>query len=581
MRCGIPSLGRRVVCALVAMGVIVWSPAGLPEQLSPTRWWGHLSYGYREERAEGEAARQHLTTMKVNASTYLWRPWFAHLEGGVGVTMTDSRERDGGTEGEVTTGDIRLRLLPLSRFPFEAYAEVLDSRVDSQLTGQALRSQRFGAMQRYRTLAGNTDYLVRFDRSETETTQSSSADARDTQDTLQFEANHRMTAHDIQVVGSFANNRRPTTDEEVTTVNTVARDRYNPDQTFSMETMASVTQTDNRLVGAESRLKFTQLTSYAFWRPLKRPLTVTAGARLYGVTNDTGGADSRVRTANVNLGANYQYTPNLRLTGSANATQTDTNGVQNLATDQALGATYQSDERPMFGSRYLWFASGSLSNRTDQQQTDSQHLSTQIGHSLMRDLRADAVSRRTLNLGQTLTMDRDTEAPSTQRLAHTAALTWQRNEQWATSYMRLSASDSRSLDDTNDVFQMVNLQLSRYVQSDRVSSWAGNLTMQALRQATATQPSAGFDMSSSGELTYRHMQAFGVPRLRFTSELRLNSDALVPVLARADQESRSWENRLDYSIGRLDMQLSLRLAEYADKPRQLLMFRISRRFGNH
>jgi hypothetical protein len=71
----------------------------------------------------------------------------------------------------------------------------------------------------------------------------------------------------------------------------------------------------------------------------------------------------------------------------------------------------------------------------------------------------------------------------------------------------------------------------------------------------------GFVTTSGGSLTYQHQRVFGVRRLRFVSDLRLNSQALLPLLGGPqDQETAAWENRLDYSIGRTQLRLNMLIA---------------------
>jgi hypothetical protein len=75
---------------------------------------------------------------------------------------------------------------------------------------------------------------------------------------------------------------------------------------------------------------------------------------------------------------------------------------------------------------------------------------------------------------------------------------------------------------------------------------------------------------------------FDVPRLNFTSRLRLalNSqrltDEIVPLPQR---ETGSWENRLDYQVGRLESSWSVRLSRVDARQFLLFMWRLQRTFG--
>jgi hypothetical protein len=141
------------------------------------------------------------------------------------------------------------------------------------------------------------------------------------------------------------------------------------------------------------------------------------------------------------------------------------------------------------------------------------------------------------------------------------------------------------------------MQLSGTHDIDRRRSWTGDLTLQRIFQRSRsiapttgpTVPVSPFDFDRqithtvSGEIAYRQTQMFDVPRLSFTSRLRMSFDsqhqsqALVPL---PDRESGSWENRLDWQVGRLDASLSLRAGRVDDTWRNTFSLRLLRNFGD-
>jgi hypothetical protein len=175
---------------------------------------------------------------------------------------------------------------------------------------------------------------------------------------------------------------------------------------------------------------------------------------------------------------------------------------------------------------------------------------------------------------------------------HNIALAWTTSGVDRSGYARASYSDSDELGGANARFQLFNVQVSGTLQFDRNQSLSGDLTLQWTKQRTgdtfdpvvaqilSSQPSG--NISRGGDISYRHMRLFDVPRLRFTSALRITEDvqdqpgvlALIP-----DHETRQWENRLDWNIGRLDSQLVLRMSWIDGQRRDLLMWRIQRSFG--
>jgi hypothetical protein len=88
--------------------------------------------------------------------------------------------------------------------------------------------------------------------------------------------------------------------------------------------------------------------------------------------------------------------------------------------------------------------------------------------------------------------------------------------------------------------------------------------------------------SASGEISWNHNRLFNVPRLNFKSRLRValntqsQSNELAPL---ADRETASWENRLDYRVGRLESSLSLRFARIDGRQQMFVMWRLQRTFG--
>ncbi|MHB1293134.1 MAG: hypothetical protein ACYCY5_13260 [Sulfuricella sp.] len=576
-------------------------------QFPPIRTWGNIGYDLRSESfGEIKYLSQSIVT-KVNASTnsYIWQPWFAQVSGGLGLSSTRSSTSSSSgsntTDNKVTsnyiTGNAALNLLPYSRFPFEAHFDRSDNRLDTGLSGidSSYRSTRYGLTQRYRTLTGDTQYMASYDRNLWE----SAVFGTDQQDLLRLEMTKRLAKQTLQINGDINNTERQKTNESTMLNTLVARHSYIPDPTLSVESLGNLSRTNYRLAQGETDLRYLQLSSSAFWRPAEKPLTVTGSARLFGMNSaSSGGTPSALRSASANLGAFYELSKNIRLNGSANVNINDSNGIQTVASNQSAGITYQPDAFDLASFRYNGFASGTVTNRIDS--IDSgQHLALQLGHSLNRSMGL-GVGALGLNMNQTVSSDFDSSIPTILRLSHSGSLTWSHAEGQNNTFLRLSASDSRAVSGTQDFFQLLNLQASRNEGLTRNASWAGNLTIQMVRQKTGIMPFAYYNTpvatdttpdtpvttttTSSADLSYRHQRAFGVPRLRFVSELRIYGDMPLPVFAGPRlQESRSWENRLDYTIGRLQLRLSARVSEISSSNtstrQSLLMFSLNRPFG--
>jgi len=142
------------------------------------------------------------------------------------------------------------------------------------------------------------------------------------------------------------------------------------------------------------------------------------------------------------------------------------------------------------------------------------------------------------------------------------------------------------------VFQMANFQLTGTWEFSRYSRLTGDLSAQwvssdipprrlLIPEAIADPGSRTGASSISANITYTHQRIFGVPRLRFLSELRIADQAVLEqeqALLLPDRESLSWENRLDYTIGRLLFSLSARISDLNRNQTRSLMLRVQRDF---
>lgn len=555
--------------------------------IPPIRVWGSVAYDLRAEDV-GQQRRtiENLVTTTLNASSYIWEPWFAIVSGGLGVTVSRIDDHDLAGNDHFLTGYGRLNLLPRSRFPFEAHYEVNDSRIDSGLGASAsYRSTRFGVTQRYRPEQSGLQFLVSYDHN----TQDATTTGKDVQDTLQFDTAHSWNKNNASLNANWSHNRRLSTDEETSYRTLVARHSYAPSSALSVETVANWTETDFALRLFDTTTRFLQLSSIAFWRDPSRPLTVTSSARLFSLSTAADGDTLDSRQMSGTVGAVYLVNQNLRVTGNMSLTRTDTGRENFTTTNESVGATYQGDTKALGNFSYDWFAGTTLSYTSGGVNESGFIGAGQVGHSVARSYTLGENSRLNITFGQNVAAQTgaiaDENSASTRQLVHYGSVTWSKLEGETSTFVRLNASDSRFLDGRKERFQLINLQATRARELSQHSSWAGNLTIQAIRQQSQLEgvtvtPDRGFVTLASADLTYQHLKAFGVPRLRFFSQIRINRDDALQVLGEPiNREQKSWENRLDYSIGRLESRLTLRIAEIDNERRWLLMWRLIRYFG--
>jgi hypothetical protein len=219
----------------------------------------------------------------------------------------------------------------------------------------------------------------------------------------------------------------------------------------------------------------------------------------------------------------------------------------------------------------------------------------QATHSLSRSLPLGEGHSLSFNVSQSAgtLAEWGGDTPMTRALAHAGSVFWQSfGDNASQTFAGLSLSDSRSWGASEGRFQMVNLQLTRRTQLSRTSSWSANITTQATRnEASDIDPftgllrlqAPGWQHFHTGTVSYENQRVFGVPRLRLTVLLSANSQQLDrraagDIDAPIERISESFESRLDYTVGRLDLRLSARQARVEGRPVSSVFVRAQRRF---
>ena len=549
-----------------------------PGQWHRIRYWGDIGYEYRTEATQGNKLTQHLVTTNINAATYLWRPWFATVKGGLGLSWNAvDRESDSGRR-DIVSGNGRFSLLPVSRFPFEARFDRIDSRVTGELIGTPYVNTLWGLSQRYRSRSGMTNLMASYDRNLQEREQAPDY----VNDLYRLGLSQRFGRQFLQVTGSRqfttrqgnGNNNFPPLDR--TEDNIYARHSYRPTPSLTFETIANGVDTDITGQADFNKRRYAQLQSYAYWRPHDKPMTASASLRYFQSETETGEQTSRAESLYGQAGLAYDMTRYLRLTGDATVTQDLVDRKRQPVSVQSLGILYHPAYLQFGRYSYNWNISETLRNRSGTEK-DGQRLSGTLGHTLQHTTPLASGAQLIVSGSQSFNSEFDTATNAPHRLIHSASVTWRKR-----ALARFYVSDSRTVGrDPEEIYQLISFRLGGSDALSRYASWTGNLSIQTVRQVTAQGRDTGFKPYATGALVYVHTRAFDVPRLRFTSDLQLNARALSPLpIGETDYQRSQWENRLDYLIGRLELRASIRLTSTRGQLRQLWLLRAMRRFGN-
>ncbi len=594
-------------CGLVPLGV---AQAATASFMGPLETSGFLGYYYRSYAEETGAENvSHQLGGTVNTSTYFGEPWLAIANLSLSLTQ-DSSESTGAVsqsavDSQLITGDFGLNLLPQSKTPFSLNMQTTDSRVDtveSGLTpitfvGEEYSSMYLGLRQSYMTDHGGR-YRLNYDYRNWESSSSGEYD----DETFGLEADLRKPQHHLLARGSMQTNEHSASSRVNDSLVLDLSHFYYPVRNFRLDSKVSYYDYERSFLdplAADKRLSsldMTQVTSNAFWRPADYPLSFTAGVRVYsmaGSESNVSGAD--VSNLALNSGLFYQVSQNLRLDASFSSLYGEIGGVQDDAHRQAGGLLYQTDLEEVLGFMYQAYLDGDFVHNVDVID-DKNSWSFSLGHGLGRSWwpseRTSTTSLR-LNFNQALGYSGVTgevlTSSSLLRIDHSVSLAFNQRAWGGNSLAQLTLSDSR--DSTSEEKtaiatkrnfeqQMINLQLSRDQDLGRRSSITGDITVQYVRvrdEATVGAAAAVVDendtTTSTGRIIFQHYQMLGVRKLQYASDYAVSNTSTEGAIDRLD-----WENRLSYSIGKLDTSISYRLTETDSRNYDLLYFRLMRRF---
>lgn len=554
---------------------------GITWFLPPVRLGGSVSYYVARNSSDGQSTNQTglVTTLNARTGTYIWRPWFATVNANLAFTHStnkfDNIDSSSKSKSVSVNGGGQLNVVPLSKFPFEAHFQLNDSRASiDQLVGTTYASERFGFTQRYYREGG--DALLRWDRN----VQHDVETGRDRQDTLQLRISNKLGEHTLEFIGDRSDSRRESTGEKAIVNSLALQHSYVPESTISISNFVNVSQSNYELLSGGSGSRLVQMSSNVFWRPENSPMTVNGGVRMFAVDSDLSGLSvvgaptaNKTTNANANIGVSYELNRLTRLSASLNVNQNENNGIKSNSSSQLASVNYTPDNLALGDFSYRWGTSASVASTQASSAESQTQLTLQLSHSLSRTIRLSGGSAIGMDAGQGVSLSAGQKSNgldpvATKHINHTGSLSWDFSQESGSPLFRLSASDSRSLDGPRDFYQMINFQASSNMATGPNTSWSGNLTVQSVRQGRDPLPSAAtgdsvqvpnqdFVTNSSGSINYQNQRTFGVRRLRFSSDLRLNGQSLLPVFGGSKvQELAAWQNSLDYSIGRTQLRLN-------------------------
>ncbi len=550
---------------------------------------GNVGYTYRSIMGStSDDTTSHQVRGTLNASGYIWQPWFSSVNGSLRVTRDHASvdRAQGSNTTLITTGDLDLGIMPRSRAPFQLNYSASDSRVDvfdvaSSVTGLGSRefsTRRLSLKQTYVSDHGN-HFQARYDNEHWSSKSGGTLDS----ELFGLEAELRLPKQKLFAKTSYQTSDRSLLDQGTKTTILNLDHFYTPSRALRVDTMLSHFNSDNNSllplngtnINGNSTTNLSQVSSYLFWRPASNRWTASGGARLYNLNTDTTtGHGSDAFTLVASSGLFFQMNRNLRFDGNVQFSFIDNGEQRTNASQEKGGVLYQSDVHSLpFAFEYQWNAGSDLTHQ-DTEAERLTNLSFRAAHDAQRLWLSESGGTTRLSLSQAISSTQgfgDVQA-SNQRLDHSASLSWDRMHSGGTTYLQATLSDARTFGDAANNQQFLNLQAQRRQDLTRRSSLSGNLTIQATYQDFNGR-SNNDTVTATGQVSYRHDDLLGVPRLRFLSDLRTSRAAVDTGIDRTE-----WENRLDYVIGMLNASFSWRRVSVNDESFNLIYLQADRRF---
>ena len=585
--------------------------SGIRWTLAPWRWGASLTLDGRWLRTElGRRSTSGLLLADMAFASYVWQPWFVQLQGGLGLLLDRTRTSapaslaDGPAvtaAGRGITARASASVFPASRFPLEARFDLGDTRAGGETLVNHYRTLRLGLSQGWRPVVGSDTVQVNLDFSRV----SADDGASDRLAALRANAVLQRADHLFDLGASWSSNSRSDTQDNTRQGLLSARHTWQDALRLRVESLASWSDLRLRSGADGGRFSFDtrllQLSSLVSWQPRPgtwghteaAPLSANLAVRALDSVQGFGGQQQGVRNFSLAAGLTKAFSPewrasvgisHSRLQGAAGGS--DLGGVNGLL-------MFTPEARAL--GEWRWVPTASLNAGLAQAPEGGTRrlVGLQAAHAISRLWLPAEGHGLSLSLSQSLGLLAESpDRPLSQGLAHSAGLYWQGGSDRSQSFASLSLSDSRTRADGNGSYQFINVQLSQRSQLSRYHSWSANLTWQASRSDTEQvdpftgerRPvSDGWQRYASGNLAFESQRVFGVPRLRFTGLVSVNTQQLErrtagDLDAPLEHVTESIEARLDWAVGRIDTRLSARLARVDGRTVAAVAARAVRRF---
>ena len=569
---------RWFLAVLLMVGLSM--PAFAQFEFPPVRYSGQLlsSYRYRQP-SEGEDSLQIANTAEIIGDSYIWKPWFG-LWRARGALSRVSNDADSETTANLVGAELTANLFHRSHFPLNAFLLLQESSVDLdddelQETINDVQLLRVGATQQYQPLEGDQFYSASIEHN---VQRDRTSESRDTFSLLQLTGQRRWVEHSLAGVFNLNRFTNSVVDGESLLGQFTLSHDYRPSSYLSMNNNAFMVLSEGSTNLDETEAQSLGLSSQTNWRHRTMPLTAR-GEVSYAKDKSSSllGSDRDRDRVRLRGGTRYEFSDQLSVAADAGYEQRF--GAEDLTDSfQTLSAIYNSLPIPWREYQYSYNGSIGLGARQATDDEGAETASLNVGHALNRNwvVGDETPVALIFNAGQELRVEADSKDGQLNQLFHRATLAASYASQSGNAYTQLSTFDVRSSGRDDTHFFLVDL----------VGTFQHTLTRYRNVNATLTLHHSSVERDAervvndgaTAEVFYRDSRLFSVRRLRFETRLRSQSESLSWFDVSGETGELSWENRLDYSIGLLEVRIRTIFTRASDTSDAIYALSIARRF---
>jgi len=558
---------------------------------SPVRTWGDISTTYRTRDyvALDSEASNWLNTASINASSYIWRPWFATAQGGLTLSLDESDFSDQPSrKSQYVTGSAGLNLFPSSRFPSQVYYRQSRNELDDDMLNRDIETTEFKLRQRYRTVDNAHRLRAEYINNTREDPAASDIEAN----RLLFSSNSQIENNSLGTDFQLDTIEDRFQNEKTDSFAVTGRHSYNNDKGFSISNLVSTAEVENDFIRSVTDIETAEFSSLLFWRPsTEKKLSVTGNLRLSDQllqrTDDLSTPnDESMRmdnaTANLNQGLLYQHSNNLLIRESINANQRESRNNTTQVLSESVGFSYTANTIDTsvgnygrnFGSSYVYEHGDIETNNI---------LNNRFSHSLANSYQLEEQRQLRTVFTQSFGYIARSRGFDRESIDHSFSATWSQSSSVDQAVVSLQLLDARAKEGDDELFQLANLQFNGLLRFDRFTQLSGNATLQWTRRKDGDDESTS--TVTNGRLEYSRSRLFDVPRLIFGSRLMLSqkkseTEKRVGEVIDDEDYDESWENSLDYLIGRLKARVNLDFVKVDGDYDRIFKIQLTRSFGD-